>query len=538
MMDSAQTPQPTHDSGTKGSDAMLVVAARAGDADAWAELVGRYFGTVWAIAYARLSRPDAADDLAQEVFLMAVLHLESLSDPDRLAGWLSQITHHRAVNWLRQKRNSSRLVAMVPVEHLAQETLTAEPVMEQEEQRQAVREAVFTLPPDQREIVLLHFAEGLNQKEIADRLGVHPGTVGRQLHKALSVLRQSLEPLVAESLAPMRAPRQTAARTAVLVAAVVAMPAAGKAALVAAGGGVPPLAAVAGLGTAANVAGIFGIGATLMTTTKTVIAVAAILVLGAIGAVVYATRPGASPQVQNLTQPAPGGAQPASVPAADDSELQAILAARDECFPPAVVAYMTKATPEAAKLVDPTGQAAVITRAFGVDHNGTRWLGTLSSAVDNGSGRLEFGNTGGPGLVGVITPDQRVIRMQFSPNPPGSWGPYRMWIPIADVQPGETQGTFGIIMRAGVVHEGEGGAYECPVGEAPGPEGTLQLWLVTPPAWRVRSSSQAEETSQAVGTATVHLWQKHVAAEQQLMINVQLERRPTTAPSQAIEIAK
>jgi len=75
--------------GLTSSDESLISEACGGRRAAFDQLVERYFGTVWAIAYARMGRRDSADDLAQEVFLVAWLHLQSLSDQSRFAGWFT-----------------------------------------------------------------------------------------------------------------------------------------------------------------------------------------------------------------------------------------------------------------------------------------------------------------------------------------------------------------------------------------------------------------------------------------------------------------
>src|ERR1700678_1296108 len=136
------------------SDKMLISEARGGRRAAFDQLIERYFGTVWAIAYSRMGRRDSADDLAQEVFLVAWLHLQSLSDPSRFAGWLSQITYHRATDWIRQQQQRSKLVEMVPIENLDRAGPVAEEsAMERNEEDRLVRKAVFDLPQQQREIV-------------------------------------------------------------------------------------------------------------------------------------------------------------------------------------------------------------------------------------------------------------------------------------------------------------------------------------------------------------------------------------------------
>ena len=122
--------------------------------------------------------------------------------------------------------------------------------------------------------MLLHFSEGLSKKEIADRLEVHPGTVGRQLKRALKAMRGSLRSLVEE---PERAigspPRRVRTATLAMVAVVAAMPMAERARLVAACGGMPALGPAAiSAGAAKASVTTFGLGAWIMATAKMVVA--------------------------------------------------------------------------------------------------------------------------------------------------------------------------------------------------------------------------------------------------------------------------
>jgi RNA polymerase sigma-70 factor (ECF subfamily) len=213
------------------TDETLVTAARGGDRQAFGRLVERYFSTVWTMAYARLRRRSCADDVAQEVFLVAFLRLESLSDGRRFGGWLGRITRNRAVDWLRQKQRSSQLVAMVSMESLEDVTAAQDPAMDQEEEHQAVRDAIFALPQAQREIVLLRFAEGLNHTQIAQRLEIHPVTVGRHLEKAMATMRTTLESVVEESVQELKPSRRAIVQTTALAAAVAQLPGASRAAL-------------------------------------------------------------------------------------------------------------------------------------------------------------------------------------------------------------------------------------------------------------------------------------------------------------------
>ena len=246
------------------TDAELVRDARAGRAAAFEELTRRHFPMVFAIAYARLAVREAAEDLAQEVFLRAYLHLDALADPARFAAWLSRIARKEATDWLRSSQSASRLAHLVPLDDLPSEPADpaaerARAALESDEETRALRQAVFELPADQRELVMLHYFEGLANAEIAERLGVHRATVVRQLGKALKTMKRSLEPIMRQAAPAFRHSGAAAARTLALIGAVSALSAPDKAALLAEAGAAAALAAAAAPAAAA-VGGTAGIG--------------------------------------------------------------------------------------------------------------------------------------------------------------------------------------------------------------------------------------------------------------------------------------
>lgn len=227
---------------TRREDAELVRAAQAGGKRAFEELVERHFGMVYTIAYSRLGHRETAEDLAQEVFLRAYLYLDRLQIPDRFAGWLVRVTHNLANDWMRNRRRASGLVPMVSMEEVRQDVpdeggKKGPEKMHLEEQDKAVRDAIFALPTDLREIVMLHFAEGLSQKEIADRLEVHPATIGRRVKRALVRMKSSLEPILRESAPALRPPPTATLRAIALLGATAALSTNAKATLAEAAGG-------------------------------------------------------------------------------------------------------------------------------------------------------------------------------------------------------------------------------------------------------------------------------------------------------------
>ncbi len=174
-------------------DEDLIRSLRAGHQDALGILYDRYGQLVFTVALRILNRPDEAEDLTQEVFL--VFWKKENFQPQRasLGTYLSVLTRSRALNKLRsrgsQQRTVERLQRSVYNEWshpcpLEQATL--------DEQHQIVQQAVTQLPDSQQQVLTMNYIEGLSHSEIAKRLNMPLGTVKTNARQALRRLRQSL----------------------------------------------------------------------------------------------------------------------------------------------------------------------------------------------------------------------------------------------------------------------------------------------------------------------------------------------------------
>ncbi|MBN1477470.1 RNA polymerase sigma factor [Candidatus Sumerlaeota bacterium] len=317
----------SHISGQR-SDAALVRAARAGETASFASLVERHFGLVHFIALARLSDAEAAEDLAQEVFLRAFVSLGSLRHPERFPAWLAQITRNLAINWLRRDQRRSELVPLVPLDSVAETAADARTKggrerMVAQEQSDALRRALADLSPDLREMVLLHFAENLTQHQIAERLGVNQTTVSRRIQRALTAMRGALEPALRESAPRLRPAHGAAVKTIAVITAAGAMSATAKATLAA------TAAASGGSATAAKASGVAGLLGLIQSIPALVAGggaamgagkgIAAVVAVGAIagGAYIYTSGGGGSgsPSTPSPSSPAPPPTLPTPVQA-------------------------------------------------------------------------------------------------------------------------------------------------------------------------------------------------------------------------------
>ncbi len=171
------------------NDETLVRRARSGDERAYGDLVQRYMKSAYAVALSVTGRHEDAEDAAQESFLVALQRLDECRNPERFAGWLLTIVRNRSRNLVRREslRSSDPLPPGASGRGPGPDRET-----ERVELRERLQEALETLPPVQREIVLLHDLEGWKHREIADRLDLPSGTVRSHLHFARKALRSVL----------------------------------------------------------------------------------------------------------------------------------------------------------------------------------------------------------------------------------------------------------------------------------------------------------------------------------------------------------
>src|SRR5262245_35829587 len=168
------------------SDAELVRACRAGDPDAWNELVERYSRYVYAIAVRgfRLSDEDA-EDVFQDVFTRVYTRLDSLRDDTALRPWIAQLTRRRCLDAL-----ASRGRELVADDELTVEESTD---LAEVEEAFAVREALSGLSDTCQDILDRFFARDQSYKTIANELEIPSGTIASRIARCLGRLKDAME---------------------------------------------------------------------------------------------------------------------------------------------------------------------------------------------------------------------------------------------------------------------------------------------------------------------------------------------------------
>jgi RNA polymerase sigma factor (sigma-70 family) len=191
----------------KQSDDALVRQALKGETHAFTALIDRYKDAVYGVALNLVSDFDAAEDIAQEAFLKAYLHLRTLDQPARFGNWLRIIAANQARSYLRQR---ARLAA----HSLAEEPELAPSVeqqaihQERQERRQllerAALEAIDKLPEENRLPLILHYMGGRTAEQVGTAMGISGAAAKMRLHRARRHLQQEAEKMVEKTLKEKR----------------------------------------------------------------------------------------------------------------------------------------------------------------------------------------------------------------------------------------------------------------------------------------------------------------------------------------------
>lgn len=177
----------------------LVARAKAGDDEAFGELVARHQRAMFAIARAYFASEADAEDSVQEAFVRAFESLSQLNDNTRFAAWLARITGNVCLATLRERTDKVSLADFASTAQLkprlGQVHLTPAALASQNEEAEQLKVAIGRLSEAQRVAVMLRYAAGMTYNEIAAYLDVPYSTIVGRLHTAKQALKQMLAAL-------------------------------------------------------------------------------------------------------------------------------------------------------------------------------------------------------------------------------------------------------------------------------------------------------------------------------------------------------
>lgn len=176
---------------TREQENAVVRAVLNGDVNAFEMLVREYEKNVYNLALRMVGNSEDAADMSQEAFIKAYNSLDSFRGDSKFSVWLYRIVSNVCLDFIRSRKRKQTVSLSVEDDNgddveldIADDTQSPERLMDKQLTREAVRRGLDSLPPGQRQILLLREIQGLSYDEIADVLNVEAGTVKSRIFRA------------------------------------------------------------------------------------------------------------------------------------------------------------------------------------------------------------------------------------------------------------------------------------------------------------------------------------------------------------------
>ena len=186
----------------KLSDHQLIEATKAGDEDAFAEIVNRYRNPITNYVYRFLNDYEEAVDLAQETFVRVYFALERYHTEYAFSTYIYRIATNLAISELR-KRKRRKLLSLTGLfqteegNEIEFQPPDLKPLPDEDlldnEQSQTIARAIATLPEKYRAAIVLRDVEGRSYEEIANILELGLGTTKSRISRARGLLKEKLK---------------------------------------------------------------------------------------------------------------------------------------------------------------------------------------------------------------------------------------------------------------------------------------------------------------------------------------------------------
>ena len=191
-----------HDGGEKRDDAALLAALKAGELQAFSELVDRHQRSLINFFYHLSWDRAAAEDCAQEVFLRVYSHLDRYEPQAKFTTFLFKIARNLWIDRMRSAAVHGKPLSLdgsggasegrTLGDRVAARVPSPVEILAREEQQEALRRAIDQLPDEQKSVVILGEIQGMKYQDIGAILEIPVGTVKSRMHTAMEKLKELL----------------------------------------------------------------------------------------------------------------------------------------------------------------------------------------------------------------------------------------------------------------------------------------------------------------------------------------------------------
>lgn len=174
------------------SDEQLMICIIEGDMVALGELFERHRQSLYAFLYRLLHDEMLAEDILVDSFLRLYDHRRSYRTECKVTTWLFTIAHNLAIDRRKQQTRREGILREMRETHPAIVPDTAQQELEKSECAARIRDAISSLPDDQRVVIILRSYHDLSYREIADIIGSSEETIRVRAHRARQALKEKL----------------------------------------------------------------------------------------------------------------------------------------------------------------------------------------------------------------------------------------------------------------------------------------------------------------------------------------------------------
>lgn len=174
------------------TDNELIEKLRIGDVEAFDRVYQRYAGKLYAFSLKYLKSKEEAEELVQSVFLKVWENQKNLKKNTSFKSYLFTIAYNEICNLFRRRKYQQNLITKIGTEN-PEASGETEDQIEFQFVLEQVDQIIARLPEKQKVVFLKSRQEGKSTKEIADELGLSPGTVDNYISEALKFIRSNLK---------------------------------------------------------------------------------------------------------------------------------------------------------------------------------------------------------------------------------------------------------------------------------------------------------------------------------------------------------
>lgn len=174
------------------TDEHLVRLTLSDHSETFARLYDRHYLKIYRIAYGMTGNRESAEDLTQEIFLRAFQKLHQFTGAASFSTWLHRLAVNCSINYCRQEKKNRYHDSINDITLSTGASWEVEKEVIHRQMQQVIQNALSTLKPDLRMVVLLKDVEELSYEEIALRMDCAIGTVGTWLNRARLQLAKRL----------------------------------------------------------------------------------------------------------------------------------------------------------------------------------------------------------------------------------------------------------------------------------------------------------------------------------------------------------